>query len=653
MIKPETVQKILDAARIEEVVGDFVSLKKRGTNLLGLCPFHNEKTPSFVVSPAKGIFKCFGCGKAGSAVHFIMEHEHSSYPEALKYLAKKYNIEIEEAAKTPEDILRENLMDRLYNLNSFAQKHFSDLLFNDSRGRSVGLSYFKERGFLEDTIKSFQLGYAVDDYEELINYAIKNGYKKDIIEASGLVTVRDDGKIYDRFRGRVIFPIHNLTGRVIGFGGRIMTADKTKAKYINSPETEIYHKSNTLYGIYFAKSAIVAQDVCYLVEGYTDVISMHQAGFKNVVASSGTSLTVEQIALIKRFTQNVTIIYDGDFAGIKASLRGIDMVLEAGLNVRIVPLPPEDDPDSFVRNHSSSEVMAYLKDKACDFIRFKTELLLKDAADDPIKRAEVIKDVVGSIALIADPIYRSVFLKECASLLDIKEQTLIFETNKIISKKNYQKKDNVPLIAEQKPEEKTDVNKVVREKYQPDNHSFLERSVIEKLLLYGQIECDYDTSIEDEQPQESEPELVSTAEYILSETVYDGIEFENFAYKKIIDIYLKAKEAGSIPDIKYFINNEDADLSKTVAEIIATPYTLSDNWSEYKVYVKKESDDVANTVIRSLLALKVSYLKRIRDKIQEKMKTASDEQAIELIKKDIGLKEHEMYINKILNRIIT
>ncbi|MCK9302728.1 MAG: hypothetical protein M0P35_06010, partial [Bacteroidales bacterium] len=300
-----------------------------------------------------------------------------------------------------------------------------------------------------------------------------------------------------------------------------------------------------------------------------------------------------------------------------------------------------------------SEVMAYLKDKACDFIRFKTELLLKDAADDPIKRAEVIKDVVGSIALIADPIYRSVFLKECASLLDIKEQTLIFETNKIISKKNYQKKDNVPLIAEQKPEEKTDVNKVVREKYQPDNHSFLERSVIEKLLLYGQIECDYDTSIEDEQPQESEPELVSTAEYILSETVYDGIEFENFAYKKIIDIYLKAKEAGSIPDIKYFINNEDADLSKTVAEIIATPYTLSDNWSEYKVYVKKESDDVANTVIRSLLALKVSYLKRIRDKIQEKMKTASDEQAIELIKKDIGLKEHEMYINKILNRIIT
>ena len=380
---------------------------------------------------------------------------------------------------------------------------------------------------------------------------------------------------------------------------------------------------------------------------------MHQAGFKNVVASSGTSLTVEQIALIKRFTQNVTIIYDGDFAGIKASLRGIDMVLEAGLNVRIVPLPPEDDPDSFVRNHSSSEVMAYLKDKACDFIRFKTELVLKDAADDPIKRAEVIKDVVGSIALIADPIYRSVFLKECASLLDIKEQTLIFETNKIISKKNYQKKDNVPLIAEQKPEEKTDVNKVVREKYQPDNHSSLERSVIEKLLLYGQIECDYDTSIEDEQPQESEPELVSTAEYILSETVYDGIEFENFAYKKIIDIYLKAKEAGSIPDIKYFINNEDADLSKTVAEIIATPYTLSDNWSEYKVYVKKESDDVANTVIRSLLALKVSYLKRIRDKIQEKMKTASDEQAIELIKKDIGLKEHEMYINKILNRIIT
>ena len=372
MIKQETIQAILDTANIEEVVGDFVSLKKRGANLIGLCPFHNEKTPSFTVSPAKGIYKCFGCGKAGNAVHFIMEHEHYSYYDALKYLATKYKIPVIETERTPEEIQLDNDKDRLFNINAFVQKYFTDNLLNTEAGQSIGLSYFKKRGFNDATINTFQLGYSIDSFNALIDYCHKNGYKDDILAKSGLAVVHDDGKMFDRFRGRVMFPIHNLTGRVIGFGGRILTSDKNTAKYLNSPESDIYHKSDTLYGIYLAKNSIVSKNFCYLVEGYMDMITMYQAGFTNVVASSGTSLTTNQIRLIKRFTNNITIIYDGDAAGIKASLRGIDMVLSEGLNVKIILLPEPEDPDSFIKNNRTSDVIDYFENKPLDFIRFKT-----------------------------------------------------------------------------------------------------------------------------------------------------------------------------------------------------------------------------------------------------------------------------------------
>ena len=645
MIKRDTIDKIFDTARIEEVVGDFVVLKKRGANLLGLCPFHNEKTPSFIVSPAKGIYKCFGCGKAGSSVHFIMEHEHCSYPEALKYLATKYNIPIEETERTPEEIIRDDIKDRLHNINVFAQKYFSDILFENKAGRDIGLSYFKERGFLEETIKLFQLGYSLDEYDAFIKFAKKNGYKEDIIEKAGLMSVHENGNSYDRFRGRVMFPIHNLSGRVLGFGGRIMSAEKSRAKYVNSPETEIYHKSDTLYGIFFAKSAIVSNDLCYLVEGYTDVISMYQAGFKNVVASSGTSLTIEQIRLIKRFTHNVTIIYDGDSAGIKASLRGIDMVLEEGLNVRIIPLPEPEDPDSFVRNNQACDVSDYFKNNAQDFIRFKAELLLKDSNNDPIKKAEVIKDVVSSIALIPDGISRSVYVKECASLLEIKEQTLLVEINKIIRKKNFGRGGTSDTVDTQDHDEPQDKQPTFNNDLIDDDYIFhLERSLIEKLVLYGNHEADY-------YGEGSEP--ISTVKFIVDEIKYDNLVLSNELYRKVFDVFSEELEKGNVPDEKFFINHQDEIISTTAIGIIASQRSVSENWKEYKVYIRKESDDIPNTVSRTLYSLKTAYIKKMRAELQEKMKTAEDVELIKLITADKKYKKWEILINQYLNRIIT
>ena len=397
MISRDTIQTIIETARVEEVVGDFVTLRKRGVNMIGLCPFHNEKTPSFTVSPVKGIYKCFGCGKAGNSVNFVMEHEHYTYPEALRFLAKKYSIEIEEEEQTPEQLQEINEKESLYAVTAFAQKFFTECLFNTEEGKSIGLTYFKDRGFREHIMEHFQLGYSPDAWEAFTNNAIQNGYSPDYLVKSGL-TIEKDGKRFDRFSARVIFPIHNLSGRVIGFGGRILKSEEKKAKYINSPESDIYNKSQVLYGIYFAKNAIIKKDNCYLVEGYTDVISLFQAGFENVVASSGTSLTTDQIRLIKRYTPNITILYDGDEAGLKASFRGIDMILEQGMNVKIVMFPDGEDPDSFVRNHRSIEVEEFLGKEARDFIRFKTNILIKEAQDDPIKKAGLIKEIVQSIS---------------------------------------------------------------------------------------------------------------------------------------------------------------------------------------------------------------------------------------------------------------
>ncbi|MCK4408075.1 MAG: DNA primase, partial [Bacteroidales bacterium] len=403
MISPETISAIFETARIEEVIGDFVNIKKRGVNYIGLCPFHNEKTPSFTVSPSKGIYKCFGCGKGGNSVNFIMEHERYSYPEALKYLAKKYNIEIEEEEQTPEQLQALDEQEGLYFVSTFAQKYFTENLFKKDEGKAIGLTYFKERDFTESTIKKFQLGYGIDKWDDFTQQALSSGYKIDYLIKTGL-TISKENKHYDRFRGRVLFPIHNLSGKVIGFGGRILSSEKSKAKYVNSPESDIYNKSKVLYGIYFSRNAIINKNNCFLVEGYTDVISLHQAGIENVVASSGTSLTTDQIKLIKRYTPNITILYDGDEAGVKASFRGIDMILEEGMNVRIVLFPEGEDPDSYARNNHASEVQEFISKKAEDFISFKTNLLIKETKNDPIKKAALIKEIVKTIALIPDGI---------------------------------------------------------------------------------------------------------------------------------------------------------------------------------------------------------------------------------------------------------
>lgn len=646
MIKPETIEAVLDTARIEEVVGDFVTLKRRGVNMIGLCPFHNEKTPSFIVSPSKGIYKCFGCGKAGNSVNFVMEHEHYSYPDAIRYLAAKYRIPIVETEKSAEDSLVDDVKDRLFNINSFAQKYFSDILLNTDSGKAIGLSYFKNRGFNQTSIETFQLGYCIDKYDEAVKHFRNNGYKDDILTSSGIAVAYDDGRLLDRFRGRVMFPIHNLTGRVIGFGGRILGTSKNVAKYLNSPENEIYHKSDTLYGIFFAKKSILAKDFCYLVEGYMDVITMYQAGFTNVVASSGTSLTKKQILLIKRFTNNVTVIYDGDSAGIKASLRGIDMILAEGLSVRVISLPENDDPDSFIKNNRISDVIDYFDNNQVDFITFKANLLLKDAGNDPIKKADVVKNIVSSIAVIPDAIYRSTYIKECASLLEVSEQSIIYTINNIISKEVL--KTNKPVavgdVKPEKPQINTDVFGSDLDVY--------EKSIIEKLLLYGDLKRDYYSDNQDVEDDNSNE--IYTAQFIIEELEADDISFSNPIYKKILDIYKIGIEQGVVPEQKLFVNNEDEAIAKVAIDIISFPYTISDKWKEMNVYVKMETDDIVDTIIKTLLNFKSAWIKRLREKLQLEMKNTTDEvKMYELLMTDKQYKEAEIAIDKELKRVIS
>ena len=431
MIDQPTIDRILDAANIVDVVSEFVTLRKRGINYVGLCPFHTDKTPSFYVSPAKNICKCFACGEGGTAVHFIMKHEQLNYFDALRYLAKKYNIEIQERELTDKEKQRKSDRESMLIVNSWAQQYFTTQLYEHVEGKTVGLRYFAERGFREDTIRKFQLGYSLDKRDALYKEATKNGYKKEFLEKTGLVIAYDNGGVNDRFRGRVIFPVHTLSGKVVAFGGRVLKKDEKTAKYVNSPESEIYHKSNELYGIYFAKQAIVKEDRCFLVEGYTDVISMHQAGIENVVASSGTALTQGQIRLIHRFTSNITVLYDGDAAGIKAALRGIDLLLEDGMNVKVVLLPDGEDPDSFARKHNASQFSEFIKQSETDFIRFKTRLLLDDAGTDPIRRSALITDIIRTVAIIPDNIARSIYIRECSAMMEIDEQVLLNEVNKI------------------------------------------------------------------------------------------------------------------------------------------------------------------------------------------------------------------------------
>ena len=617
MIPHDTVMSILDTVRIEEVVSEFVSLKKRGANLIGVCPFHKEKTPSFIVSPAKGIFKCFGCGKAGDSVRFIMEHEHYSYPEALRFLANKYGIIIEEKEQSPEEMMAKNERERMFNINSFAQQYFSDTMQNDEEGQSVGLSYFRERGFRDAIINKFQLGYCPNKRDSFIQHAIKNGYSKDLLLKTGLASGNEE-RMYDRYQGRVIFPIHNLTGKVIGFGARILSGDKTKAKYLNSPESEIYNKSQTLYGIYFAKSEISRLDNCILVEGYADVLSMHQAGIENVVASSGTSLTTEQIRLISRYTKNVTILYDGDNAGIHAALRGTDMILEEGLNVRIVVLPPDEDPDSFVQNNSIETVLSYIADNARDFISFKTKLLLKDAANDPIKKAAVVKDIVNSISVIPDAIYRATYIKECSRLMEMSEQALMNELNKILRAK-LRKNNGLDQIPDAPTEEiKQETQQIVTNSVPIGFYQ--EQELVKLLLMYGDMDIDLDDFDENGQPIVYK---ISVASFIIDDLKNDDLLFKDEVHRMVFDIFDKALDEGELPKDHYFVTHENPKISELAANLLTSQYKL-DDWKRHQINVKKEEDVLSKTVITSLLRFKDMVIDEKRNEITKQIMETQD-----------------------------
>ena len=628
MIIKETIDRIFEAARIEEVVGDFVQLKKRGSNLIGLCPFHNEKTPSFNVSPTRNIYKCFGCTKGGNAVNFIMEHEHYNYPEALRYLANKYSIEVEESTPDPKELIEKDERESLYVLNSFAQKKFTENLFDVEEGRAIALSYFKERGFTEEIIKTFQLGYSLSNWSAFSDDAIEKGYMPEFLLKTGLsiakktndneadskVKVHD--KLLDRFRGRIMFPIHNLSGRIIGFGGRILKKDEKAAKYVNSPESEIYHKSKSLYGIFFAKKAIVQRDNCYLVEGYTDVISLYQSGIENAVASSGTSLTVEQIRLIGRYTKNVTVLYDGDAAGIKASLRGIDLILEEGLNVKVVLFADGDDPDSYRRKHGSSKLVDFIRDNSKDFVVFKTGLLLEDVANDPVRKAGLIRDVVETIARIPDPITRSVYLKQCSVMMDVGEQLLISEMNKMrrtqVNKTVPQTDTEELLPAMLLPQKDENASIGIQEKY-----------IIGLLLNLGNSDLIFTEIIIDPQDPTGKKEVVQTvkvSQYIVNEIAHDDIAFENDPYNNILQEYARLTETIETIDPQIFINSHDPLISAIAVELLSTRYFLSENWKEmHKIIVPDQITNLKDDVEQSVLHLKKTKVMKMLEENRKKI----------------------------------
>lgn len=636
MIPKETVDKIIETSRIEDVVGDFVSLKRRGTSMIGLCPFHNEKTPSFHVSVSKGIYKCFGCGKGGDSVRFVMDHEKATYPEALRYLANKYSIEIAEVENTPEEQAINDRRESLYIVSGFASKFFQQQMFETDEGKSIGLSYFKERGFRDDIIKKFELGYSPDVWDALTTAATSEGYNIQFLEETGLTIRKDNEKFYDRFRGRVMFPIHSFTGRVIGFGGRTLKTDKAVPKYVNSPESDIYHKSNVLYGLSFAKKAIRDLDNCYLVEGYADVLSVHQAGIENVVASSGTSLTVEQIRLIKRFTENITILYDGDEAGIKASLRGLDMILEEGLNVKVVLFPDGDDPDSYVQKFGSAAFKTHIEQSKKDFILFKTSILLKDAGKDPIKRAGIIREVVESIAKIPDGIKASVFVRECSSLLQIEERVLISELNKIRAAKN--KGSYQPPAPNEQPRE-PDFAEL--QTSSSDTDETQEKEIVRLLLNYGHELVHWD-GITD----------TYIAPYVIGNLA--DVTFEHPLCIRVIDEYKKQLEEGELPSEQDFIKHSDHEIADLAISMVSSPYILSENWyAKRKIYVKNESENLRSTILGGIFHLKKRKVDRILKKIRDEIQAEddADNQAI-LMKKYLQVKEVEKGISTFLGSVI-
>jgi DNA primase len=594
MIDQGTVDRIFEASQIVEVVQDYVTLKRRGVNYLGNCPFHNEKTPSFTVSPAKNIFKCFGCGKGGNPVNFIMEHEKITYYEALKLLAKRYNIEVIETQQSEEAIQQKTDRESMLIVSDFARKLFVNNLYNENEGKTIGLSYFKERGFRDDTIKKFELGYCLEERDHFTKKAQKEGYKLEFLTKTGLSIHNEGYSPFDRFAGRVMFPIHDLMGKVIAFGGRVMKTDKKTAKYLNSPESEIYHKSNVLYGIFHAKKSIIQENKCYLVEGYTDVISMHQAGIENVVASSGTSLTTDQIKLIKRFTNNITILYDGDPAGIKASIRGIDLILEEGMNVRVILLPLPEDPDSFARNHSTTELTDYLQKNETDFIHFKTNLLLADADNDPMKRSQAITEIVKSISIVPDAITRSLFVKECSMLLQVEEGVLINEvTNQRKSSAEKKFTRDAPATIGQPLDQK------VVTPLEINDIEVVEKEIIRLMLNYATLPLFELKNENDEVIRE-----ITVEEYLVQEIERDELEFNHPTYRRIFQEFSHFVTNTQLIDNKFFINHPDSEISNTTVDLISQKYELSKRFKKREVFIETEEMKLKTIVPEIVLAYK-------------------------------------------------
>jgi len=637
MIDQATISRIFETADIVEVISEFVQLKKSGVNFKGLSPFTNEKTPSFFVSPSKGIYKDFSSGKGGNVVGFLMEHEKLSYPEALKYLAKKYNIEIEEKEQTPEEIQAESERESLLVVTSYAHKFFMDSLQNTAEGKAIGLKYLSERGIRDDMIEKFGLGYSPEEKDAFTETALKNGFKMEFLVKSGLSIDKNNYHL-DRFHGRIIFPIHGLSGNVLGFGGRILRTDKDTAKYLNSPESEIYHKSRLLYGLFFARKAIVSDNKCYLVEGYTDVLAMHQAGIENVVASSGTALTQEQIRLIKRFTPNITIIYDGDPAGISASFRGIDLVLEEGLNVRGLLLPDGEDPDSFSRKHNAAEFKAFITENEADFITFKTNILLKDTNNDPVKRANLIQDIVRSIAVIPNAFIRAEYIRKCSAVLDVNEKIIYSEMNKIRRKHL----DNKFQSSAQPARASIDIP------VQPLVPSFVEHIYSEpeeREIIYFLLKFGNDTlRINDDNTE------ITVAEYIIREIQNDNLEFQNLVYKKIFEDIKEAIEKDHTITHKYFIFNDKPEIRELAVEIFTSRYEISKVWKRKDTYIELPGENLGAEVPKSLLAYKNKIIMIAREKISKELETSyksgNMEHVTELQKQIMNLDKVKIALSK-------
>lgn len=635
MISKATIEEVKNRMDIYEVVGDFVSLKKSGSGYKALSPFTNEKTPSFMVSPAKGIFKCFSSGKGGDAITFVMEVDGLSYIEAIRYLAQKYGIQVEEEEQSEEFAAKQDLRESLFIILNFAKDYYKDNLWKSDEGKSIGLSYYRERGFDDQTIRDFDLGYAFDSWDGLIKAAEKGGYNQEFLEQSGLKIVKEQ-KAYDRFRGRVIFPIHNITGKVIAFGARILKNAPNQPKYINSPETELYQKSHILYGIFQAKNPMRNEDNCYLVEGYTDVISLHQAGVHNVVASSGTSLTEDQIKLVKRFTDNITVLFDGDQAGIKASMRGIDMILAGGLNVRAVKFPEGEDPDSYCKKLGGAAFKAYLDENAQDFISFKAGLFIEEGKKDPIKRTEAIKEIVQSVALIPDPIKRTVYIQRSSELLGVEESVLVSEQNKLLIKTSREKRresiPDVPLPELPEVEEKrTGIQEII---------AIQERESIRMLINYGADII-----------KNAEGQDLKLIQYFMSES--DDIAFETPVYKKILEVFRDRLSEGEVIDVEYLLAHGDQEVKKAAVDLAANRYEISPHWHEkYKIFVPHERDALKNATYTNILRLKFRVIQKLIEENVGKIKDCeSDGEIDELLSIQKDLKQMEMAIAGVLGNV--